>query len=415
MPGSFYQRSGESWRAPWADYARWRNEPPAVIEGKDRNHDVVVLSRFDDVFAAVRNTADFSSAAGLTFEPGSMELFDDRGRPIVMMDPPDHTVMRRLVSGPMSPSRISDFEIRVREFVEERLDRIDVLVDEHRKEHRKDLEENQGNNDSEPISVELVELLLKPLPSFAVAYFLGIPRDALIDFDRWTQSIVEANANNTMMSAAAAISELYRFAEELIAFRRTHPEQDLISDLAALDESVVTNSWIIGFIFTMVTGGNDTTTGLLGGSLDLLTEHRDQRNLLLAEPGLIRRSVEEFLRLTSPVQNLARQTTRSVTIGGVDLAPNQRVILLYGAANRDEREFGDDAELLRVTRPLVRHLSLGYGAHHCLGAAVARSMGTITLECLLSRFPDFWVDREQGTFASGPYVRRYTTLPFYPN
>ena len=393
MKPFFIQRSQESWRNPWSDYRYLRDQHPVARITQTNGNEYVVLSRFNDVFNAARDTATFSSASGLTFEAGSMDMFDDRGRPIVMMDPPDHTVMRRLVSGPMSPSRIAEFEASVGEFVQERLNTLEDVSSE----------------------VDIVSLLLKPLPSYAVAHFLGVPTESRDRFDSWTQAIVEANAGNRIASSAEALGELYAFAEELIAFRRINPGHDLVSDLAVLDEKHVSTSWIIGFIFTMITGGNDTTTGMLAGSLELLSEYRDQRQVLLDDPSLIRRSVEEFLRLTSPVQNLVRQTTRPVTIEGVDIDQGQRVALLFGSANRDEREYGTDAEQLNVTRPLTRQLSFGYGAHHCLGAAVARSMGSITISTLLEQFPNFEVDPQRGEFAPGPYVRRYASLPLRTN
>ena len=158
----------------------------------------------------------------------------------------------------------------------------------------------------------------------------------------------------------------------------------------------------------------DTTTGLLGGAVELLHTHRDQRGTLLDDPGLIRPSIDEFLRLTSPVQNLARTTTRDVTLHGVDIPEGRKVMLAYAAANRDEREFGPTAGELDVRREFKRMLSFGYGPHLCLGASVARLTAGIALERLLSRFPDFAVDPAAGRFAAGPYVRRYESLPFSP-
>ena len=171
---------------------------------------------------------------------------------------------------------------------------------------------------------------------------------------------------------------------------------------------------MLGFAFTMVAGGNDTTTGLLGVTLQLLTERPDQRRRLVDDPGLIPDAVEEFLRLSSPVQGLARTTTRDVEVGGRSIPAGARVLLLYAAANRDPREFGDDAEELDVTRAPRRILTFSHGAHHCLGAAAARLAGRVVLEELLSTMPDFTVDAAAGTFAEGHYVRRYATLPFSP-
>ena len=206
--------------------------------------------------------------------------------------------------------------------------------------------------------------------------------------------------------------ELFGFAAELIERRKVEPGDDLISDLVAAGEAEASMEWIVGFIFTMVTGGNDTTTGLLGGSAELLTTFRDQRELLLADPTLVRGAIDELLRLTSPVQNLARTTTRAVEIEGCTIPEGMKVMLLYGSANRDEREFGDTADQLQVTRDFDKMLSLGYGPHHCLGAAAARLQAAIAIERLLARFPDFAVDSAAGVFAPGSFVRRYESLPF---
>ena len=177
-------------------------------------------------------------------------------------------------------------------------------------------------------------------------------------------------------------------------------------------EETATAAWVVGFVFTMVTGGNDTTTGLLGGAAEMLTTHRDQRTILLEDRALIRGAVDELLRLTSPVQNLARTTTRPITVHGREIPDDVKVMLLYGAANRDEREFGPSAERLDVRRKVARMLSFGYGPHHCLGAAAARLQAGVALERLLDRFPDFAVDAAAGVFAPGAFVRRYESLPF---
>jgi hypothetical protein len=169
---------------------------------------------------------------------------------------------------------------------------------------------------------------------------------------------------------------------------------------------------ILGMGFTMVTGGNDTTTGLMGGALELLTRAPDQRELLRSDPGRIPVAIEEFLRLTSPVQGLARTTTRDVEIGGKTIPQGRKVLLLYASANRDEREFGSDAALCDVTRKIRRHMAFSYGPHHCIGAAAARLQANVVLEELLSRCPDWSVDAEAGRYAPGPFVRRFESLPF---
>jgi cytochrome P450 len=386
----FRLRGGEDWRSPWEDYAWLREHDPVHRATDEAFGDYYVLSRFQDVFDAVRDTATFSSAQGLTLDPDVMKVFEGRAAPIVMMDPPDHTTMRRLVSRPMTPSRVAPFESEIVDFVDSRLDEVDASAG----------------------TIDIVDLLLKPLPSFVVAHYLGVPVADRPRFDGWTNAIVAANAAGDLATAGEAFADLFAYGDELIAHRADQPGEDLVSQLVASGADRVDAFWIVGFVFTMVTGGNDTTTGLLGGSLELLAARPDQRALLVVDGTRTRAAVDEFLRLTTPVQNLARTTTRDVEVGGVMIPAGRKVMLLYGSANLDEREFGPTAGELDVDRAPARIVSFGYGAHHCLGAAAARLAAGVALERLLGRFPRFAVDAEAGRFAPGPFVRRYEFLPF---
>ncbi len=388
LDAPFFLRSRDSWQNPWPAYTRLRDESPALKVTQDDDIDFWVLSRFADVFAAARDTSTFSSAQGLVPTADAMAGFGDEVVPIVMMDPPDHTAMRRLVSRPLTPRRVAAFEAEMRTFVDEHLD---PLAD-------------AGEGD-------IIELLFKPLPSFVVRHYLGVPDGDRVRFDRWTEAIVNANAEEDLGSGQDAMMELFAFAVELIERRKSEPGEDLVSDLVAAGEDIATPMWIVGFIFTMITGGNDTMVGMLGGAAELLTTSRDQRQVLLDDPGLIDGSIDEFLRLTSPVQNLARTTTSPVTLHGEDIPEGAKVMLLYGSANLDEREFGPTAHELDVRRPIDKMLAFSYGAHHCLGAAAARLQGKVALEQMLARFPQFEVDVEAGRFAAGPMVRRYESLP----
>jgi len=234
-------------------------------------------------------------------------------------------------------------------------------------------------------------------------------------FDRWTEAIVQAAADGDVMAAGDPFAELLAYFSSLVDYRRTKPADDIVSGLTELGEDTVTTARILGFAFTMVTGGNDTITGMLSGSACLLTENPAQRAKLLASPALIPNAVEELLRLTSPVQNLARTATRDVRIHGVTIPEGRKVLLCYAAANRDDREFGPTAEDLDVTRKITKILTLSYGTHYCIGAAAARLQSRVVLEELLGRFPRFQVDVDAGVYAKGPYVRRHVSLPWTPS
>lgn len=369
-------------------YAGLRDHDP--VHRVERG-DYWVLSRFADVWAAARDTSTFSSAEGLTFTYGERERLGlEEAAPMVMLDPPEHTEFRKLVSRGFTPKRVADIEPEVRGFVVERLDRV------------------AGTGE-----VDIVAELFKPLPSFVVAHYLGVPEADRARFDDWTEQIVAANAHGDPLAATEAVAGLFDYFGGLIERRRAEPGDDTISALLEVFGADSLGALrILGFAFTMVAGGNDTTTGLLGGACELLTAHPRQRERLAADPALIPDAIEELLRLTCPVQGLARTATREVEIHGTTIPAGRKVFLLYASANRDPREFGPDAAEFDIGRKPRQSLAFSHGAHHCLGASAARLQARVTLEELLKRFPHFAVDAERGVFAPGHFVRRHQSLPF---
>ena len=374
----------ETWRDPFTLYQRLRDEDPVHRSPMG----TWVLTRFDDVFRAARDTATFSSAQGLTFLNEREELA--LAPTMVMMDPPGHTHYRRLANRGFTPRQVAELEPEVRAFVRRRLRELRA----------------QGTGD-------FVSVLARPLPSWVVAHYLGVPEEDRYRFESWTQSIVQANAKGVVMGAGPALAELYGYFTELIDRRRSEPGDDLVSVLIQADGegAGIGLEGILGYAFVMIAGGNDTTTGLLAGAAELLTAYPDQRRRLLGDRGLIPNAVEEFLRLTSPVQGLCRVATRDVVVGGTTISRGERVLLCYGSANRDPREFGTDAEEADVGRHIERLMTFSSGAHFCLGAAAARLQGRVVLEELLAECPRFAVDAGAGVFADGAFTRRYESLP----
>ena len=376
--------TGPSWADPWPMYSALREHDPVhhVVRG-----DYWVLTRHDDVFSAVRDHETFSSTGGLTTAHDELERIGlAENPPMVMTDPPAHTAFRKLVNRGFTPKQVEDVTPRVTRFVIERIDAIRAA----------------GGGD-------IVAELFKPLPSMVVAHYLGVPEEDWGRFDVWTDAIVTANAAQDESIGAGAAAELMGYFAELIERRRREPGDDTVSHLVAAGEADDDAGLlrVLAFAFTMVAGGNDTTTGLLGGGLPLLAERPDQRELALQD---VPAAVEELLRLTSPVQGLARTTTRDVRLHGVTIPAGKKVLLCYAAANRDPRAFGADAEELDVTRNPRQILTFAHGAHHCLGAAAARMMGRVTLTEILTRMPSFTVDHDSVAWAPGSYVRRPVSL-----
>jgi hypothetical protein len=389
-------------------YRALRDHDPVhhVVPDGRADRDYYVLSRHADVWAAARDHETFSSAQGLTVEYGELEIIGLQDNPpFVMQDPPVHTEFRKLVSRGFTPRQVEAVEPKVREFVVGRIEKLRA----------------DGGGD-------IVTELFKPLPSMVVAHYLGVPEEDRAQFDGWTQAIVAANTadggvGGALGTAGDAVGSMMAYFTGLVERRRTEPEDDTISHLVAAgvggrdvsDDPISGTLSVLAFTFTMVTGGNDTVTGMLGGSVPLLHERPDQRRLMADGPGLIPDAVEELLRLTSPVQGLARTTTRDVTIGDTTVPAGRKVLLLYGSANRDERQYGSDAGELDVRRCPRNILTFSHGAHHCLGAAAARMQSRVALTELLARCPDFEVDESGIVWSGGSYVRRPLSVPIRVN
>jgi cytochrome P450 family 130 len=397
----FQLATAETWPNPWPMYRALRDHDPVhhVVPEARPDDDYYVLSRHADIWAAARDHETFSSAQGLTVNYGELELIGLQDNPpFVMQDPPVHTEFRKLVSRGFTPRQVEAVEPKVREFIVERIER---------------LRANGGG--------DIVAELFKPLPSMVVAHYLGVPEQDRVQFDGWTDAIVAANTGaggigGALETVGDAVGSMMAYFTELIERRRHEPEDDTISHLVAAgvgaDGDIAGTLSVLAFTFTMVTGGNDTTTGMLGGSVQLLHQRPDQRRVLAEDPDLIADSVDELLRLTSPVQGLTRTATRDVTIGDTTVPAGRRVLLLYGSANRDERQYGPDAGDLDVRRCPRNILTFSHGAHHCLGAAAARMQSRVALTELLSRCPDFDVDEAGIVWAGGSYVRRPLSVPF---
>ena len=392
----FVPRSAEGWRDPFSMYADLRDTDPAhhVVDGN-----YWVLSRHADVIEAARDTETFSSAQGLTFTYDDLASVGlDEIAPMVFLDPPDHTEFRRLVARGFTPRQVTSIEPEVREFVISRIDALCASGDGN----------GGGNRD-------IVAELLKPLPTMVVGHYLGVPVEDRSRFDGWVEQIVSASATGNIFDAMETVAQVIEYFTALVETRRVSPGEDVISELVqAGDGAAVDPMRILGFAFTMMTGGNDTSTGMLSVGLELLSQQRDQWRLLVDQPDLIPNAVTELLRLSSPVQGLARTTTRDVELHEKVIPADTKVLLLYASANRDPRQFGPTAAELDVTRPPGPILTFGHGAHYCLGAAAARLMGRVVLEELTARCPNFTVDPQRGRFSAGHFVRWYESLPFDP-
>ena len=373
---------------PYPAYRALRDDAPVY---HDERRGFWALSRFDDVLWAAHDPATFCSGQGIALEGQARSPFPN----LITMDDPRHAQLRRLVSRGFTARPIGANESRIRDLATEMIDRIVEMA-----------------ADGSP--VDLVPTMTGPLPMTVVGDLIGVAASDREQFRAWADTIVHQDVDRpeTVEAGRAAAGAVVVSFAELIAVRRAEPMDDLVSALvaASVDGGRLTDDEILGFCFLLIVAGTETTTNLIGLGALALAAHPDQRARLVADPSLIPGAVEEMLRWGSPVQGLARTTTRAIERHGMTIPEGTKVQLLYGSANRDEREFAEP-DRFDVTRSVERHVAFGHGVHFCLGAALARLEAIVVFEELLRRVPDWRVDVEHVEWIHSSSVRGPATLP----
>lgn len=357
----FDPQSPEFLADPYPSYA-WLRDGHGVYH--DERSGFWVLSRYADVLAALRDHQSFSSAQG-----GSLGGYG-LPRMVIVTDPPDHTLLRSLVSTAFQPRRVAALEARIRQIAGELLDAV-----------------------AENGSFDLVQDLAAPLPIIVIAELLGVEPERRQDFKRWSNAFVGMGAAAMTLDRATAMTQFSSYFAAQIEARRRQRRDDLISALVAAheDRQALSTQDILVFCMLLLVAGNETTTNLIANSALALDRNPEQAARLRAAPTLIPGMVEEALRYDSPVQGFFRRTTRAVEIGGATIPADARVVVLYASANRDEEQF-PHADRFVIDRVPNNHAAFGYGIHFCLGAPLARLEAQIVWETLLLRLPNLRLD-----------------------
>jgi len=373
---------------PYPTYAVLRMQAPLY---RNERLGFWALSRHADVLAAFRDVARYSNRNGVSLDPASSHPRAHQMMSFLAMDPPRHTRMRALVSRGFTPRRMAELEPRIRAIASAH---IDAFVASGR--------------------CDFIRDFAGKFPMDVISEMLGVPPADRDQLRAWADVVVHREEGMTDVPPAGmeAAMHMLGYFHQLVADHRAHPRDDLTAALLAaeIDGDRLDDGEILGFLFLMIIAGNETTTKLLGNAVYWLWRNPDQRRLVEADPTLIARWVEETLRYDGSTQALARTVVGDVEMYGERMRDGDRVVLLVGAANRDERAF-PDPERYDVMRDTTAMLSFGQGTHFCLGAALARLEARVALEEVARRFPDYAVEPAGIVRVHSVNVRGFASLP----
>lgn len=389
-----------SWNHETLERMRWMRENEPVFWSQKTNS--FIISRFEDVVFVSKNNKVFCSGEGVL--PG--EFVPKIG--FIDEDEPRHGEMRGLVNRGFTPRMVRRWEEIFKNITDEVLDEIAP----------------KGECD-------FVEDIAVPLPLILIAEMIGIRREDRKRFHRWSDAMIGSTGNmdNPEIVAAAgrAAFEYVGYLTEIIADRRENPKEDLISILVrAKDDGILvdherqqqgvpeglqhdeserdmTTDELIKMCILLLVAGNETTRNGLTGAMQLLIEHPETRTRLIEDPSLIPGAVEEMLRLTSPVVSFSRTATCDTELRGVPIKQGQRVLMIYGSANRDAEVF-ENPDSFDIDRN-TQHLAFGIGNHFCMGANLARMELRVALNEILRRMPDMSYSSVGPEFGASALVR----------
>lgn len=368
---------------PYPFYDRLRDIDPVHVTPLG----FTVLTRYDDIARALRGAEFARDVEAHTPAPTDplrlrrRERFQQRrdegraAKTILNLDPPDHTRLRRLVSLAFTPSAIERLRPRVQQLVD------DVL----------DVAAERG-------SMELVDELAFTMPFQVISDLLDLPTDRSDEVREWSQCLtasLEPTADEATLDASElAAQQMGEYLREVVAHRRDHLGDDLLSALLMVeaDGDRLSPVELISFVTLLYVAGHETTVNLIGNGTLALLNHPDELRRWAGDPSLDTNAVDELLRFDGPVQQTVRVPTEVVRFRDSEVQPGTMLMTVLGAANHDPEVF-DDPHTLRLDRPNAsRHLAFAAGVHYCLGAALAKLEAQVAIGTLIRRFPDVHLD-----------------------
>jgi cytochrome P450 len=380
-------RAHEVWR-------RMRDEAP-IYRNDDKNF--FALTRYDDVLECLLDTDTYVSRFGTT-----LDMMSDDEFPLPMFifrDPPEHTLLRKLVSRAFTPRKIDGLEARI-ERVCGRL-----------------LEPLEGRS-----MFDFVEAFSSLLPPTVILALLGFPEGLETEMRASVDGGLAIDEDTTTGSRVLVEGEnlgnaVYEMIPDLCRERRATPTDDLLTVLATHERELedgstrpLTNDEIMGYVALIAGAGSETVARMLAWGIVLLADHPDQLRELGENDALIPNAIEEILRYEAPSPVQGRRVMRDVEFHGQVVPAGSNLLLVNGSGNRDERHFAD-ADRFDIHRDIDRHLSFGYGAHFCIGAALARLEGRIGLAQMVQRYGTWDVDHAAIEWVHTSTVRGYKSVP----
>ncbi|KOX20470.1 cytochrome P450 [Saccharothrix sp. NRRL B-16348] len=278
----------------------------------------------------------------------------------ISMDPPDHTRLRRMLTGAFTVKRMKQLEEHIADIVERQLDELAGL----------------------PQPVDLVTAFALPVPSLVICELLGVPYADRENFQVNSSKFLEKDV--VLDEKMAAFGAMNAYLADLVTRKRAEPGEDLLSDLARHDDLTVEE--LTGIAFLLLLAGHETTANMLSLGTFALLEHPEQLAALHADPELLPGAVEELMRYLSVADIFYRYATEDIELGGETIPEGSTVVVSLLAANHDPRRF-ENPDALDVHRNARGHLSFGHGIHQCLGQQLARIEMRAGFGGLLRRFP----------------------------
>jgi len=378
---------------PYPYYKRLRDEAPLYRNDK---LGFWALSRHADVVAGFRNSTTLSNKFGVSLDPASRGPHASKTMSFLAMDDPAHLRLRALVSKGFTPRRIRELEPRVTEITHRHLDTMLEKV-------------------GAGATVDYVTEFAGKLPMDVISELMGVPEPDRQTLRAWADGVMhrEDGVTDVPPEAVEASINLIVYYQEMVAQRRKQPTEDLTSALlsAEIDGDKLTDDEILGFMFLMVIAGNETTTKLLANAAFWGHRNPDQLTPVYSDLERVPLWVEETLRYDTSSQILARTVQGEVTFYDTTIGDGEIVLLLPGSAHRDERVFENPDDFVIGREIGAKLLSVGSGAHFCLGAHLARMEARVALTELFKRIRGFEVDEANSVRVHSSNVRGFAHLP----